>query len=97
MQQPNDVMPDRMGGIYFTDPARRPAPDVAPKEPGNVYYIRPGGDVVLFEEEIARPNGITLSIDEKTLAERGDRRYTLQPLNRYTGLRCWQKGPREGK
>ena len=67
LRQPNDLIPDRKGGIYFTDPARRPAPDVAPKEPGNVYYIRPGGEVALIEGEIARPNGITLSIDEKTL------------------------------
>ena len=67
LRQPNDLIPDRKGGIYFTDPARRPAPNVAAKEPGNVYYIRPGGEVVLIEGEIARPNGITLSIDEKTL------------------------------
>ncbi len=36
LRAPNDLIPDRKGGIYFTDPAPRPAPDVAPKQPGNV-------------------------------------------------------------
>jgi len=66
-RQPNDLIPDRKGGIYFTDPAPRPAPNVAPKEPGNVYYLRPGGEVLLIDDQIARPNGITLSLDGKTL------------------------------
>jgi hypothetical protein len=35
LRGPNDVIADSRGGIYFTDPAPRPAPDVAPKEPGN--------------------------------------------------------------
>jgi gluconolactonase len=67
LRQPNDLIPDRKGGIYFTDPAPRPAPDVAPKEPGNVYYIRPDKQLLLLDDKIARPNGITLSLDEKTL------------------------------
>jgi gluconolactonase len=64
---PNDLIADSKGGIYFTDPAPRPAPDVAPKEPGNVYYLRANGDVLLLDAEIQRPNGITLSLDEKIL------------------------------
>lgn len=67
LRGPNDLIPDRKGGIYFTDPGPRPAPDVAPKEPGSVYYIRPGGEVLLIDNQIARPNGITLSLDGKTL------------------------------
>ncbi len=67
LRAPNDLIADRKGGIYFTDPARRPAPDVAPKEPGNVYYIRPDGELTLVDDSIGRPNGITLNIDEKTL------------------------------
>jgi gluconolactonase len=67
LRAPNDLIADRQGGIYFTDPAPRPAPDVAPKEPGNVYYIRPGGEVLLLDAQIQRPNGISLSLDEKTL------------------------------
>lgn len=67
LRAPNDLIADRKGGIYFTDPAPRPAPNVAPKEPGNVHYIRPNGDVLLLDDQIQRPNGITLSLDEKTL------------------------------
>jgi gluconolactonase len=67
LRAPNDLIPDRRGGIYFTDPAPRPAPDVAPKESGNVHYIRPGGEVLLLDDQIRRPNGLTLSLDEKTL------------------------------
>jgi gluconolactonase len=67
LRSPNDLIPDRKGGVYFTDPAPRPAPNVAPREPGNVNYIRPDGRVLLLDGQIARPNGVTLSLDEKTL------------------------------
>jgi gluconolactonase len=66
-RSPNDLIPDKKGGIYFTDFGPRPAPNVAPKEPGNVYYIRPNGEVFLVNDQIQRPNGISLSLDEKTL------------------------------
>jgi len=67
LRSPNDLIPDRKGGIYFTDPAPRPGPNIAPKEPGNVYYIRAGGEVLLIDSEIHKPNGITLSHDGRTL------------------------------
>ncbi len=67
LRQPNDLIADRKGGIYLTDPAPRPAPDVAPEVLGNVHYIRPNGTVLLIDDQIARPNGITLSLDERTL------------------------------
>jgi gluconolactonase len=67
LRSPNDLIADAKGGIYFTDPAPRPAPNVAPKDPGNVYYRRANGEVVLLDAQIRRPNGVTLSLDEKTL------------------------------
>lgn len=67
LRAPNDVIADGRGGTYFTDPAPRPAPDVAPKESGNLHYLTPKGEVLLLDGEIRRPNGLTLSIDEKTL------------------------------
>ena len=67
LRAPNDVIADRRGGIYFTDPAPRPAPDAAPKEPGNVHYLTPTGEVLLLDGQILRPNGLTLSLDEKIL------------------------------
>ncbi|HEY6362368.1 MAG TPA: SMP-30/gluconolactonase/LRE family protein [Vicinamibacterales bacterium] len=67
LRAPNDLIADSRGGVYFTDPAPRPAPDVAPKEPGNVHYLTPKGEVLLLDGQIRRPNGLTLSIDEKIL------------------------------
>jgi gluconolactonase len=67
LRGPNDVIADGKGGVYFTDPAPRPAPDVAPMEPGNVNYIRASGEVVFIDGEIRRPNGLTLSPDGRTL------------------------------
>ena len=67
LRAPNDLIADSKGGIYFTDPAPRPAPDVAPKEPGNVYYLTANGDILLLDAQIQRPNGITLSLDERVL------------------------------
>jgi gluconolactonase len=67
LRAPNDVIADGRGGIYFTDPAPRPAPDIAPKESGNVHYLTLKGEVLLLDGQIRRPNGLTLSIDQKTL------------------------------
>jgi len=67
LRAPNDLIADSKGGVYFTDPAPRPSPDTAPKEPGNVHYLTAKGDVLLLDGQIRRPNGITLSIDEKVL------------------------------
>jgi gluconolactonase len=67
LRSPNDLIGDKKGGVYFTDPAPRPGPGLVPKESGNVHYIRPNGDVLLLDDQIRRPNGVTLSLDEKTL------------------------------
>jgi gluconolactonase len=65
---PNDLIPDGKGGIYFTDPGPAIAPNVAPGERrGAVYYIRPKGEVVLLDDQMVYPKGITLSLDERTL------------------------------
>ena len=95
-RSPNDLIPDRKGGIYFTDPAPRPAPDVAPKEPGNVHYVRPDGEVLLLDDQIQRPNGITLGLDERTLYvddTEGEYVYAfdVQPDGRVTNKRRFVK------
>ena len=62
LRRPNDLVMDKKGGIYFTDPAR----DVP--EPSRVLYRRPDGDVILIDDKTFNfPNGIMLSPDEKTL------------------------------
>ena len=58
----NDLIMDKKGGIYFTDPGGR-----ATKEPSLVLYRRPSGEVVLIDNQGTFPNGLTLSMDQKTL------------------------------
>jgi gluconolactonase len=67
LRGPNDLIADGKGGVYFTDPAPRPAPNVAPMQPGNLHYLRANGEVLLIDGEIRRPNGVTISIDGRTL------------------------------
>ncbi|CAN5608088.1 SMP-30/gluconolactonase/LRE family protein [soil metagenome] len=52
--RPNDLVVDRSGGIYFTDPSV-----------GVVYYVAKGGWVSLVAEGLQRPNGVLLTPDEK--------------------------------
>lgn len=63
----NDLTVAKNGGVYFTDPSTS-AQDgqPAPLDPA-VYYMRPDGRVFKLADDIARPNGITLSRDETTL------------------------------
>ncbi len=65
--RPNDLVVDKKGGVYFTDcyqiGAKR-SPDDLPQA---VYYIPAGGKIIRVADDINRPNGITLSPNEKTL------------------------------
>jgi gluconolactonase len=62
---PNDLILDAKGGIYFTDPGPRP---VVPGRPTYVYYLPPGAkEPILVDSAVARPNGLTLTNDGKTL------------------------------
>ena len=62
---PNDLIVDARGGIYFTDPGPRP---VVPGRETYVYYVPPGGrEPILIDGTVARPNGLTLAGDGKTL------------------------------
>jgi gluconolactonase len=76
--RPNDLIVDKKGGVYFTDPGlngdqlaavrkslgNKPVPSQLPPA---VYYVPSGGKTMKVVEGIERPNGITLSRDEKTL------------------------------
>ena len=63
--RPNDVVSDSKGGVYFSDLPLRPAPPdaMAPA----VYYVPPAGSPIRVIDDIARPNGVQLSRDEKIL------------------------------
>jgi gluconolactonase len=54
--QSNDIVVDKKGGVYFTQP-----------EQANVGYINPDGKMKIVAENVTRPNGITMSPDEKIL------------------------------
>jgi gluconolactonase len=62
---PNDLIVDAKGGIYFTDPGPRP---VVPGRPTYLYHLAAGAkQPVLIDGAVARPNGLTLTNDGKTL------------------------------
>jgi gluconolactonase len=76
--RPNDVIVAKTGGVYFTEPGltaqqaealvkKQGGKPLAPRLPPAVYYIPPGGKAIKIEEKLIRPNGISLSRDEKTL------------------------------
>lgn len=62
---PNDLIVDREGGIYFTDPASRS--QGGDTRASRVLYVRPGREPVLITSAVGRPTGITLTLDGKTL------------------------------
>ena len=68
--RPNDLVVDKKGGVYFSEPGPNATPgQPAPTPPLSpaVYYVPPGGKSIRIAEGIERPNGIQLSPDEKTL------------------------------
>lgn len=62
---PNDLVIDKQGGIYFTDPQFGQQPN----HQGTyaVYYVDSKGGVTQLLKDQPKPNGIILSPDEKTL------------------------------
>jgi gluconolactonase len=66
--RPNDLVVDRRGGVYFTDPGQGLGPDVGKgRLPVSIYYIPAGRPARRVATDIAFPNGILLSRDERTL------------------------------
>src|SRR5262249_49358616 len=68
--RPNDLVIDRKGGIYFSDPLPSPQTQFRDPPPGRkplLFYITPDGRTTKRTEEIARPNGVQLSRNQKTL------------------------------
>ena len=63
---PNDLVQDKQGGIYFTDPHFR-APQPLPQKVPAVYYRDADGEVTRVATITKAPNGVILSPDEKTL------------------------------
>lgn len=72
LNAPNDLVFDREGNLYFTDPARFPRPDLCLSP---IYRLRENGHLERIAEDLAFPNGIALSPDEKTLYVAETRRH----------------------
>lgn len=63
---PNDLCLDRAGRIYFSDP-RYLGMEPRELEHRAVYRIDTDGKVTEVTHHISKPNGVALSVDEKTL------------------------------
>jgi gluconolactonase len=63
---PNDLVIDRKGRIYFSDP-RYLGDEPRELEHRSVYRIDTDGSVVEVTHDVEKPNGISMSPDEKTL------------------------------
>ncbi|MEO1054125.1 MAG: SMP-30/gluconolactonase/LRE family protein [Bacteroidota bacterium] len=69
---PNDLVYDKNGNLYFTDPPYGLGADMMnnPKKElayQGVFRLDQDGTLTLLTDELSRPNGITLSPDQKTL------------------------------
>jgi gluconolactonase len=65
---PNDLVMDRSGNIYFTDPPYgQPENKTGEMGTNGVFKVTPEKEVFLLLDSLSRPNGIGLSPDEKTL------------------------------
>jgi gluconolactonase len=66
--RPNDLVADKKGGVYFTDCYQVGAEPQAGDPPQAIYYIAPNTHkVTRVSTDVRRPNGITLSADDRTL------------------------------
>jgi gluconolactonase len=66
LNRPNDLVIDRHGGVYFTDPGGLAKPG-RPAVVSAVYYLSPRNELRLIDHSVALPNGIQLSPDETVL------------------------------
>jgi gluconolactonase len=64
--RPNDLVANRHGDIYFTDtvPLTATAP---PAIPSALYELTAQGKLIRIAADVARPNGVALSPDDRTL------------------------------
>ena len=91
---PNDLVVDREGGVFFTDPAS--ASQGGDTRTSRVLYVRRGRPPLVITSAITRPTGITLTLDRKMLVIADSFSGTLmamdvQPDGAATNLRPWTK------
>ena len=71
LNSPNDLVYDSKGNLYFTDPPYGLLEGDNDKlkeiEFNGVYKVSPNGDIEVLVKNLTRPNGISVSNDEKIL------------------------------
>ena len=71
LNSPNDLVYDSKGNLYFTDPPYGLLEGDNDKlkeiEFNGVYKVSPNGDIQVLIKNLTRPNGISISNDEKIL------------------------------
>jgi|GEM_PF-35350 len=66
LNQPNDLVLDGKGGLYFTDPIYRPVePDLDFE--GLFYMPKNGKRLLAVDKELMKPNGVAINSDGTTL------------------------------
>jgi gluconolactonase len=65
---PNDLCFDKAGNLFFTDPPYGLPSDTKQETAFNgVYRLGTDGKVTVIASDLSRPNGVALSVDEKTV------------------------------
>ena len=69
LSAPKDLIFDARGGAFFTDPGNTPLLPKTPGRAGKVYYMSTsaGQPPFAFDDKMAFPNGIALSVDYRAL------------------------------
>ena len=63
---PNDLVIDRKGRIYFSDP-KYVGPEKLELDRFNLFRLDPDGKLQIATQAVTKPNGVMLSPDQKTL------------------------------
>jgi gluconolactonase len=67
LNSPNDLWMDQFGGVYFSDPRYGENRSDLQQDGEHVYYLTPRLQLIRVAEDLVRPNGLTGSLDGKTL------------------------------
>ncbi len=70
LNSPNDLVVNRDGDIYFTDPPYGivdQGPEAQEQPVNGVYRLTPAGEVELLTDRFSRPNGLAFAPNERTL------------------------------
>jgi len=82
LNRPNDVVASSDGTIFFTDPAYMlPTPTEPLEQPASVYRVSVDATITRIADDIAFPNGLALSPDEKTLYVADSDRFELRAID----------------